>query len=152
MEEILKYVSVYLLSIFKFIFGPTIGLSYGFSVVTTSIITTLGTMTAAVLFSYFGKEMRAFLALFRRKKKEKKLFTKKNRQFVKIWKKYGVPGIAFFTPILLTPIGGAILANAFGGKKHEIIKHMLIWSLFWSFALTLVLKHFGYLIRDIFVS
>ncbi len=148
MDMIDEAAYVYFLSIFKFIFGPVLGLSYGFGVILTSIITTLGTVTAAVVFSFFGPQIRAFIALFRRNKKKKKVFTKKNRRFVKIWNKYGVGGIAFFTPILLTPIGGTILANAFGGKKSDIIKYMLLWSAFWSVSITYALKYFGDILRD----
>lgn len=148
MDMIDEAAYVYFLSIFKFIFGPVLGLSYGFGVIWTAALTTLGTLTAAIVFSFFGPQIRAFFSLFFKKKKQKKVFTKKNRRFVKIWNKYGVAGIAFFTPILLTPIGGTILANAFGGKKSEIIKYMLLWSAFWSVTLTYALKYFGDILKD----
>ena len=139
-EEILKYFLVYISSSVKFIFGPTIGIAYGFSVFITGTLTALGMMTSVYVFSFFGKRIHGFVVrLFGKKKK--KIFTKKNRQFVKIWKKYGVPGVAVLTPILLTPIGGTLLVNAVGGKKEEIFKYMWASCIFWSYTLTWAVKY-----------
>ncbi len=81
--------------------------------------------------------------------RKRKVFTKRNRQFVKIWNAYGVAGVAFFTPLLLTPIGGAILANAFGGRQLTIFKYMMISALFWSFVITYILFYARELIETI---
>jgi uncharacterized membrane protein len=143
MPLILKYLMVYALSAVKIIFGPTLGLAYGFSVVETVVVSVLGMMTTVYLFSYFGEAMRIILRRFAFSKKNRKIFTPKKRRFVRIWIRYGVPGIAFLTPILLSPIGGAILANAFGGKRKEIIKWMWIFAIVWSIILTLLVKYAG---------
>ena len=37
-----------------------------------------------------------------------------NRRKVTLWRKYGIIGVALFTPLFLTPIGGTLVANAFG--------------------------------------
>ncbi|WP_421873125.1 hypothetical protein [Marinoscillum sp.] len=148
MPTIIKYLIVYALSAVKIIFGPTLGLAYDFSIAETTLLSLLGMMTTVYLFSYFGHEIKAFSdRIFRRKKR--RIFTRKNRQFVKIWRRYGVPGVAFFTPILLSPPGGAILANAFGGKKTDIIKWMWIFGSFWSLVLTLMVKYASWLLKDL---
>lgn len=147
MPLVLKYLIVYALSAVKIIFGPTLGLAYGFSIWETTILSLAGMMTTVYLFSYFGVQIRKLTnRLFGRRKK--KIFSKKTRRFVKIWRAYGVPGIAFFTPILLSPPGGAILASAFGGKKEEIIKWMWIFGAVWSLILTLLVKYASDLLQD----
>ena len=143
MPLILKYLIVYALSSVKIIFGPTLGLAYGFSVIETIIVSVLGMMTTVYLLTYFGDAIRIIFRRFSFRKKNHKVFTKRKRRFVRIWTKYGVPGIAFFTPILLSPPGGTILANAFKGKSHEIIKWMWIFAILWTVILTLAVKYAG---------
>ncbi|MEM8894513.1 MAG: hypothetical protein AAGC88_08045 [Bacteroidota bacterium] len=146
-DDILTYLTIYASSTIKFIFGPSIGVAANANWVITSICTALGMMTSVVAFSLIGDRIRSiFRTLFNSKKR--KVFTKRNRQFVKIWNAYGVAGIAFFTPLLLTPIGGAILANAFGGRQLTIFKYMTISSFFWSFVITYVLFYARTLIES----
>lgn len=147
MPLILKYLFVYALSAVKIIFGPTLGLAYGFSILETTLLSLAGMMTTVYLFSYFGPQMRRLTNRLLGRRRQKR-FSKKTRRFAKIWRAYGVPGIAFFTPILLSPPGGTILANAFGGKKAEIIKWMWIFGAFWSLALTLLVKYAGNLLQE----
>ena len=139
MEELIKYLTVYSSSGIKFIFGPTFGAAFGYSVFLTGTLTLLGTMTSVYIVTFFGEDIKRLKdRLF--KPKEQKTFTKRKRQFVRIWKKYGIIGIAFLTPILLTPIGGAILANALGSKKSDIFKYMWLSCFFWSYTITWVVK------------
>ena len=143
----LKYLVVYALSGLKIIFGPTLGMAYGFSVIETALISWLGMMTTVYILSYFGTEIRVLtVRIFGTRKK--KVFSPRKRRFVKIWKTYGVLGIAFLTPILLSPPGGTILANAFGGKREDIIRWMWIFGGFWSITLTLIVKYASWLLND----
>ncbi|MEQ8546867.1 MAG: hypothetical protein RIC03_03100 [Cyclobacteriaceae bacterium] len=147
MNVFLKYLTIYAISTFKFILGPALGMSYGFGVLETALLTLAGMMTTVYVFSYFGLGIRKLTSrLFKRKRK--KVFTPRNRRFVRLWQLYGVRGIAFFTPILLSPPIGAILANAFGGKKEDIIKWMWIFGTFFSFVMTLILKYASWLLSD----
>lgn len=139
MTTLWTYFLVYISSTVKFIFGPTIGVAAGFSVFMTGSLTALGMMTSVYTFTYFGDEIRAVTKRIFSKKKQK-IFTRKNRRFVEIWRKYGIPGVAILTPILLTPIGGTVMANAFGGKKEDIFKYMWISCLFWSYVITWLVK------------
>lgn len=146
MEDIWKYLTVFFLSSLKFIFGPTLGNSYGFSVPVTVILTACGMMLPVYLFTYFGEKMRSLMERF--KKKDRKKFTKKNRRFVRVWNAYGVKGVALLSPLILTPIGGAILANLFGGHKNDIIKWMWIAAIFWGFVITLIVKYAYWIVRE----
>lgn len=134
MEEILKYFSVYALSGIKFIFGPTLGIAYGFSLVLTACLTAAGMMTTVYIFTFFGPQLQRFTDRF--KKKDRKLFTKRNRRFVRIWRKYGVKGLALVTPVILMPVGGAILVNVLGGKRSKIIFWMWVSALGHAFLQT----------------
>jgi len=54
---------------------------------------------------------------------------------VKIWRKYGIWGVAALTPILFTPIGGTMIAVSFGEKKPKILLAMLLSASLWSVIL-----------------
>ncbi|MFC6996155.1 hypothetical protein [Rufibacter roseus] len=145
--ELLKYFSVYLLSTIKFIGGPLAGISTGLSFLETFGLTVAGMMSSVVVFSLLGNTAHRYYVR-RRRAKNKPIFSKKTRRVVKVWRRFGMPGIAFLTPLILTPIGGTVLATVFGVAKTRIMGHMLWSALFWGFALTLIvfqLKHLPFL-------
>ena len=126
--------TIYVLCMFKIIFGPTMGYAAGLSPLVTVIVTVAGMMTTILIITFFGEKLRE--TVLRRFLKPKKVFTPKNRRFVKIWRKYGEMGISFLTPILLSPPGGAIIAMALGGSRKKTVGYMFLWSVVWSTILT----------------
>ncbi len=139
--DLLKYLGVYVLSMFKFIAGPTLGISSGLNIFITFGLSVAGMMTMVYLVTYFGEQVKWLTnKLFKRKTKEKK-FTIRKRRFVTLWKKYGVFGVSFFSPLFVTPIGGAIILNTLGAKKTEIIPWMWFSAIFWGIILTLFVKY-----------
>ncbi|MCW5910015.1 MAG: small multi-drug export protein [Cyclobacteriaceae bacterium] len=137
-EEILKAITVYLWSMVKFIFGPIGGKAAGLHLVTTMIVTVAGMMTMVVAFTYFGDFIRKrIIERFRKPKPEKA----KNKQG--IFKRYGLAGVAFLTPIILTPIGGTILAVSVSANREKILLYMLISACVWSVIITCAV-YFGY--------
>jgi len=137
-----KYFTIFLLSMVKFIGGPIMGATFGFHWTITAFITVAGMMTSVVLFSAMGRKARAWITgRFRRKRR--RLFTPKNRRTVNIWRKYGLTGVAFLTPVIFTPIGGTILAVSFGESKGKIFLYMLCSAVFWGIILSAALHRFG---------
>lgn len=141
-EEIIKTITlVYFPSMLKFIFGPIGGYSAGLTLVSTILGTVSGTMTVVLLFSYFGDFMqRRVLNTFFR---NRKTFSERNRKFVGIWRKYGITGVAALTPIILTPIGGTLLAISFGTPRNKLILFMFISAAIWAFVLSVAIYFFG---------
>lgn len=140
-EEILKAFSVYLSTMIKFIFGPIGGKAAGLHLITTIVVTAAGMMTMVVAFTYFGEYLRAkILHRFFLKKESSHQAPKKRSAF---FLKYGLAGIAFLTPIILTPIGGTLLAVSVSSNREKIIFYMLISACAWSVILTLAV-YFGY--------
>ncbi|MGB3184219.1 MAG: small multi-drug export protein [Cyclobacteriaceae bacterium] len=119
----------------KFIAGPTMGPALGFTWIETVVVTILGMMTSVIIFTFFGKRIRAWY-LKRKGGKKPKLFTRRNRRFVSVWKKYGIAGVAFFTPIIFTPIGGALLVSSLGGGVRKTLLYMLLSAIVWSAAMS----------------
>lgn len=141
-EEIIKTITlVYLPSMLKFVFGPIAGYSAGLNVLSTILGTVAGTMTVVLLFSFFGDFMqrRVLNTFFRNRKR----FSERNRKFVTIWRKYGITGVAALTPILLTPIGGTLLAISFGTPRNKLILYMFISASIWAFLISSAIYFFG---------
>jgi hypothetical protein len=145
MATALKYFTVYFLSGLKFVFGPTFGVANDLPVVPIIILTALGMMTTIYLFTFFGDEIRALIGRFRKKKR---IFSKKSRRFVRMWRKFGLKGLCLLTPLVLTPPGGGLLVNLLGSKKKVILKWMWISALLWSTIITLIVKYAFWLIED----
>ncbi|MBL0343582.1 MAG: small multi-drug export protein [Bacteroidetes bacterium] len=74
------------------------------------------------------------------KDQPKKVFTPTSRKFVKIWNRYGLPGVAFLTPIIFSIPLGTIIANAFEDNKKKIFLYMFFSILFWSLVLTSIFE------------
>lgn len=140
-EEVLKAIPVYLSSMLKFIFGPFGGVAARLHIITTIIVTIAGMMTMVVAFTYFGEWIRTQLdKTFPNRKK----ISVPNPRLAAIWKKFGLAGIAALTPLILTPIGGTILAVSSGSPKEKIIFYMLISASFWAIVLTVIIYFFGH--------
>ncbi|HXH18796.1 MAG TPA: hypothetical protein VNJ07_06895 [Chitinophagales bacterium] len=139
-ETLLKYVSVYLGSMVKFIAGPIFGTAHQLSVVETAVFSILGMMTTVFIIMLIGGKSREWLI---RKLGLERKFSTGSYRFRKMWEEYGVPGIAFLTPLLFTPIGGAILAVMLGGSRRKIVKYMFVSAIFWGFTISFLFDRLG---------
>ncbi len=139
--EILKALSVYVSSMIKFIFGPIGGKAAGLHLITTMVVTAAGMMTVVIAFTYFGEYIRKIISGWTIKRKDPKVETPKKRP--EFFRKYGLAGVAFFTPIILTPLGGTLLAVGISPNREKIIFYMLISACVWSVILTFAV-YFGY--------
>ncbi len=144
MELVGKWLSVALLSSVKFAGGPLLGKGYDLPWWQTALFTFIGMMVTVILFSTIA---RAFYDKYIKKlfvKRDEKRITPGKRRLVKVWKTFGISGIAFLTPILLTPIGGSIVAAAFGEEPRKIIGYMAVSGAFWAIIFSLGLHFIPY--------
>jgi membrane protein DedA with SNARE-associated domain len=150
LEEILKAIPVVLASAIKFILGPLEGYALKLHPVTTALSTILGMMISVVAFSFFGNWLKERLF--------KNFFNKPSnpsngrRKFMILMRKYGLGGIAFFTPLILTPIGGTLLAVGTGKPRKKIILFMLISATAWAALFTFAIYSFGKAVLPNFIK
>ena len=133
-SEILKYLTVYLLGMTKFMVGPPIGVATGMPTFWIVIISVLGMMTSVMIFSLIGE--RTGYPLITRLinyVKDKKHI---NKYFMYLWKRFGVVGVTFLTPIFFTPIIGTILVIAMGSPRGKVLVYMFFSAIFWSITLS----------------
>lgn len=134
--DLMKYVIVFVISMFKFIGGPAFGAAYDLNLIGIIAMTVLGMMTTVMIISFFGIRLRNWMQKKYKNKRRKKTFSKRNRRIVKIWRGYGEFGVSFFTPVLFSPIVGTLLVTALGGKRKRVFIYMFISAIFWATALT----------------
>ncbi|MEM9325629.1 MAG: hypothetical protein AAGA85_08235 [Bacteroidota bacterium] len=151
MELFFQYLTIYALSTLKFIFGPALGLTYGLSIPETIFFNTLGMVTPAYLLRIFGDRMRQ---LYRRWfiRKDQRIFTKRNRTFVRVWRRWGLPGVAFLVPLILMPIPGAIIANTFSTDTRPYIRWLWLFGALYSLGASLILRFGLDLFRGVFIQ
>jgi hypothetical protein len=127
-----KYISVALASMLKFVGGPLAGFALGLSWWQTALATLCGMMASVLIFVWVGPAIRIVVDKFRKQKPKK--FSKTSRLAVKIWRRFGIHGIALLTPILFTPIGGTLLAVSFRVARATILWWMLVYGAMWAFV------------------
>lgn len=133
-SNLVKYIIVYLISMFKFIGGPAFGAAYDLNTIGTAAMSIFGMMTTVLIISFFGMKLRVWIQ--KKYKFKRRVFTKRNRRIVKIWRGYGEFGVSFFTPVLFSPVIGTLLVTTLGGKRRRVITFMLISSTFWAFTIS----------------
>lgn len=124
---LLKYLSVIVSAALKFVAGPLTALALGLTWYEAALCSAAGMMVSVLLFTYIGKAIQ--LLIMRWRKTTPKRFTKSSRMAVRIWKRFGIIGIAILTPLLFTPIGGTIIAVAFRVPRRKIFLWMSISGL-----------------------
>jgi Putative small multi-drug export protein len=143
METFVKYCTVFFGSMFKFVFGPITGAASGLQLWETTLLTIGGMMMSVLIFSLLGQKARRGWIHHLRQKRPARMFTKANRRMVYIWQRFGLNGIAFLTPLILSPIVGTIVAVAFGEPPKRIVPAMLLSALFWGVALSWISHALG---------
>jgi hypothetical protein len=96
-----------------------------------SLANIIGGTIGIVLFTYLGDFIQAYCIKkfpnqFGRK------FSRSNRFLVRVKQKFGLGGIAAFTPIILSIPVGVLFALALTGDKKKVMFSMMISMLFWA--------------------
>ena len=136
-----KIISIFLLTMFKFIAGPLGGYLAGFNYAGTVVLTVAAMMSSVFVFTFLGQALKQ--QVLQRLFRNRRTFSARNRRFVRIWRKYGTNGVAFLTPVILTHIGGTLLMTSMGTPRPRIMVTMLLSAVFWSLVITGVIYFFG---------
>jgi uncharacterized membrane protein len=132
-----KYIAVILATTIKFFGGQLTGLLLEISWWETAICSVIGMMITVTIVSFLGKGIQRLIAKYQTKKP--KLFSKRSRFAVRIWQRLGIWGIACFTPLFFTPIGGTLLALSFKVPIPKILFSMFVFAVLWGVVLTFAL-------------
>ena len=148
LEKIIHYFIVIVASGFKFALGPVMGKVFSMSNLEIIILMIIGMMlTVILLTTLVGDLFYGFLkkTLFR----DRKIFSPKTRNIVRVWNKRGLIGIAFLTPVLFSPVGGALIAISFGEHKRKIILYMFLSACLWAPITVLFMDQLIHLFKSV---
>ena len=73
---------------------------------------------------------------------KKAIFTRRNRRLIKLWRKYGLYGIALITPVILSIPIGTVIANSLVNNRKKVILYMFFSVLLWSIIMTSLFEIF----------
>lgn len=142
--EVLKIISVFLLSAVKFgIGGVPAAVFANFPFFKAMLITISGGLTGVVVFTFFSDILDHKLRHLFPKKKNKKKFTLTNKLIVYTKKYFGLVGIATITPLILSiPLGVFIAIRLYHHEKNKIIRYMFVSITVWAVVIYYALHSF----------
>jgi hypothetical protein len=143
---LLEIILTILFSSFKFAATfPLVVLQFKFSFLETILWTNVGGIAGVYFFAFLSEKLlvwwkRFFRRSIRKKPNDplqvKKIFTKRNRTIVRIKQRYGLIGIAFTTPLLLSiPVGVFLVVRYYHSSKTKflyLIGSNLVWSVIYT--------------------
>jgi len=132
-ESFLDLLIVFALSSTKYLIGASSALVKDFNFLLSMVTTVGGGMTGVIVYLYcWDGILWVKHKLFTAKPHAKVKFNKFRRWLVGFIKNYGLFGIAFLTPVLLSVPVGTILAASIEPNKWKIKRFMLISFVNWS--------------------
>ncbi|MCK6639885.1 MAG: hypothetical protein L6Q81_07340 [Bacteroidia bacterium] len=148
----LKIVEVALISSVKFLFAPFEAERQGMGFAQAFGVTTTGGAVGILVFYYAGSAIAAWWSnnvakvksFFTRRPitdftgENKRVMTRTNKRVVWIKQKFGLVGIAFVTPCLISIPIGTLVAVAFYRKRKPVILYLMISLLLWSLTLNFI--------------
>ena len=160
----IKIIQTILLASVKYIFTLPYAMLIGLDYKQAIIAVLIGGIGGFLFFFYLGKHLnrsfdflwaiicnafpaplkRRYNAYCKRKNrlKSRKLFTKRSRLIARLRATYGLWGIIFATPVLLTIPFGAFLASKYYSHRKHIVLYMILSIVGWAAVLSGVVHLF----------
>jgi hypothetical protein len=114
--------------------GLPMAAGFGFSYLEVVLFTSIGGILGVTVFLFLSEWLQNFIARKFPSKKPKKIFNRRNRMIVKVKKNFGLPGIAFITPALLSIPIGTIVASTIYNNHKKVFLYQTASVLVWSFG------------------
>lgn len=136
-QVILKYLGVSATASLKML--PALGIGLGLKMNFLELFITLaaGGMAGVTVFTLLGTQIQQWLKQRKQRRnagKEVKLNIRKARRIVRIWRRFGLWGIAFLTPPMISPPIGSLIAVGFRESRSRILLFMGVSVAAWSAA------------------
>ncbi len=146
MEEIAKYIAVYLAGATGIYKGIPVGIAFGLKPLVTASIVALGAISSALLVYFSGEPFRKWLL----KRYGSKTFEHKKAKFAKWMDKYGVPGLGLMVTGLLGHFIALIIGMALLDDTRKFLLYLLTGIVLWSFGLTYLTEPVVQLVKGFF--
>jgi hypothetical protein len=138
-EKFWEYLGIMAMSGFKFVPGVALSVAAKHSFWEQVLVTFIGGSFGVSFFGLFGGIIRDLIVKIKRRRTLKRGLDPDNQPPQKpsklatfVWTRFGLIGIAFFTPPIFSPPIGTAIALAFGAEKFRMIFFMVLSMAFWA--------------------
>ncbi|TRX71393.1 small multi-drug export protein [Carboxylicivirga sp. M1479] len=132
MEEIGKYIAVYLAGATGIYKGIPVGIALGVKPLLIASLVSLGAISSALLVYFSGEPFRKWLM----DKYGSKTFEQKKAKFSLWMEKYGVHGLGLMVTGLLGPFIALIIGMTILNDTRKFLYYLLLGIVLWSFGIT----------------
>lgn len=136
MEEALKIISTIGISSVKHMLGGVTAAGFNYTYFEAFVYTAVGGVLGVAFFIFLSESAQKVYQTIFPKKKPRRKFTRMSRFIVRIKMRFGLAGLAFITPWLLTiPVGTLISCGLYKNKMRVFAfqsASIVIWSLIGS--------------------
>jgi hypothetical protein len=109
--------------------GIITGVALGLSPTLSGAVSISSGLAGVTLVVALGGRLRHLIYRSRR-------LAKRRERIERVWKRYGIPGVALQAPLLTGPVLATLLALALGAPARPLLLWMLASVVFWGAVLT----------------
>lgn len=146
LDLIWAYVLVFILAAVPFVEAiilTPIAILAGLPTVPVVLLAVIGNLLTVFIVIVFIDKIKQWRSKRKGEEEEGERSKKRTARAQKIWKKYGLPGMALIGPYLIGSHLAAFLALIFGGTKKSVTVWMTVSVVGWSVVFA-VLAHVGF--------
>ncbi len=129
MNEVLKILSTAAAGALDVWVGIITGVALGLSPALSGAVSIASALVGVTLVVVAGGRLRHLIYRSRR-------LAKRRERIERVWKRYGIPGVALQAPLLTGPLLATLLALSLGAPPRSLLYWMLASVVFWGAVLT----------------
>ncbi len=129
MNEVLKLLSTAAAGALDVWVGIITGVALGLSPALSGAVSTASAIVGVTLVVALGGRLQQLIYRSRR-------LAKRRERVERVWKRYGIQGLALQAPLLTGPILATLLALTLGAPPRPLLLWMLASVVFWGVVLT----------------
>ena len=117
----------------------------------SALMNLAGGIIGVIVFTYLGSKISVWLVK-KWPNKYGKRFSKRTRMLVRVKRNFGLGGIAFLTPILLSIPVGVMFCLSITNNRRRILWNMIAACVFWGLVVFVPYFVFGFNVKSALVS
>ena len=129
MNQLLKLLSTAAAGALDVWIGIITGVAVGLSPALSGVVSIASALAGVTLVVALGARLQQLIYRSRH-------LAKRRERVERIWKRYGIPGLALQAPLLTGPILATLLALTLGAPPRPLLLWMLASVVFWGVVLT----------------
>ncbi len=134
-SKVLEILVWLLFSSVKFLFAPSAMVASGYNFWEALIVSVSGGLLGVFVFYFSGKAIFNYFSKFKKEKKDKRVFTRKNKMIVKLVNNFGLVGLSAVLGVASIPLTALLAARYFQHRKSTLV-YLTLSVLSWGLLLT----------------